>query len=280
MICAEPARGDGRATGALELRQRKKTPGLDPHSPVVTFPPLSLPIIHMSDATARILRPRLLPAAIAAVALALTAATPARADILYVTLANNRIEKITSAGTGSVFASTGLSTPRGLAFDSVGNLYAANAGGNTIEKFTPGGVGSVFASSGLSTPRGLAFDSAGNLYVANTGISTIEKFTPGGVGSVFASSGLSGPEGISFDSAGNLYAANTTNSTIEKFSSTGTDLGVFANSTNGVSSSPEFLAFTNDAGVPLPLANQTPEPASACLLGLGALLLASRRRRK
>ena len=214
MICAEPARGDGRATGALELRQRKKTPGLDPHSPVVTFPPLSLPIIHMSDATARILRPRLLPAAIAAVALALTAATPARADILYVTLANNRIEKITSAGTGSVFASTGLSTPRGLAFDSVGNLYAANAGGNTIEKFTPGGVGSVFASSGLSGPLGLAFDSAGNLYAAND-TNTIEKFTPGGTGSVFASSGLLTPTGLAFDSAGNLYVANDNLKNIE-----------------------------------------------------------------
>ena len=235
MICAEPARGDGRATGALELRQRKKTPGLDPHSPVVTFPPLSLPIIHMSDATARILRPRLLPAAIAAVALALTAATPARADILYVTLANNRIEKITSAGTGSVFASTGLSTPRGLAFDSVGNLYAANDGSNTIEKFTLGGVGSVFAS-GLNGPAGLAFGVAGELYVSNLNDGTITKITAGGVRSQFANAGSSG--------------------------------------TNA-------LAATNDAGVPLPLANgyPTPEPASAALLGLGTLLLATRRRR-
>ena len=98
-----------------------------------------------------------------------------RADILYATLDNNRIEKITSAGSGSVFASTGLNSPRGLAFDSAGNLYAANAGNNTIEKFTPGGVGSVFASTGLNNNLGLAFDSAGNLYAANFNSNTIEK---------------------------------------------------------------------------------------------------------
>ena len=91
-----------------------------------------------------------------------------------------------------------MNGPIGLAFDSAGNLYAANYGANTIEKFTPGGVGSVFANTGLNSPIGLAFDSAGNLYAANYGANTIEKFTPGGVGSVFASSGLSNPTFLAF----------------------------------------------------------------------------------
>ena len=76
-----------------------------------------------------------------------------------------------------------MSVPTGLAFDSAGNLYAANNTSNTIEMFTPGGVPSTFATTGLSNPIGLAFDSAGNLYAANHGNNTIEKFTPGGVGS-------------------------------------------------------------------------------------------------
>ena len=90
---------------------------------------------------------------------------------------------------GSVFASSGLSGPGGLAFDSAGNLYVASEFSNTIVKYTPGGVGSVFANSGLDLPVGLAFDSAGNLYVTNRGgrlDGTIEMFTPGGVGSLFA----------------------------------------------------------------------------------------------
>jgi DNA-binding beta-propeller fold protein YncE len=48
---------------------------------------------------------------------------------------SNKIEKFTIDGTESVFASTGLSGPRGLAFDRFGNLFAANASNNTIEMF-------------------------------------------------------------------------------------------------------------------------------------------------
>src|SRR5438093_1380293 len=76
---------------------------------------------------------------------------------------NNTIVKFTSGGSGSVFASTGLSPSGlvGLAFDSAGNLYAANFNTNTVQKFTPGGVGSIFAGGGgLRAPFELAFDSA------------------------------------------------------------------------------------------------------------------------
>ena len=66
--------------------------------------------------------------------------------------------KFTPGGVGSVFASTGLSTPTGLAFDASDNLYVANFGNSTIAKFTPGGVGSVFANTGLLNPVNLAFD--------------------------------------------------------------------------------------------------------------------------
>src|SRR5260370_24909500 len=98
------------------------------------------------------------------------------------------MEEVRVGGGCLVFVNIGLNSGEGLAFDSVGNLYAANF--NTIEKFTPGGVGSVFASTGLNGPFGLAFYSAGNLYAANSGNNTIEKFTPVGFGSVFAYTGL------------------------------------------------------------------------------------------
>ena len=55
---------------------------------------------------------------------------------------------------GTVFASTGLNGPVGLAFDASGNLFVANSGDNTIEKFAPNGVGTVFASHGIEwSPR-------------------------------------------------------------------------------------------------------------------------------
>ena len=116
------------------------------------------------------------------------AATPARADMLYVGIANDRIVTYDTASpnsTATTFAS-GQNGVRGLAFDASGNLYAAEFFSNTIMKFTPGGVGSVFASSGLNGPFGLAFDAAGDLYAANYFNDNIERFTPDGVGSVFA----------------------------------------------------------------------------------------------
>ena len=94
----------------------------------------------------------------------------------------------------------------GLAFDSAGNLFVANAGSGNIYEFTPGGAQSTFAS-GLSSPAKLAFDSAGDLFEADEGSGNIYEFTPGGVQSTFAS-GLSKPQGLAFNSAGNLFVTD------------------------------------------------------------------------
>jgi sugar lactone lactonase YvrE len=188
----------------------------------------------------------LLPITITALLAALLAPAVACADTLFVSnYGADTIEMFTSGGVGSIFASTGLSSPTGLAFDSAGNLYAANSGNNTIEKFSSTGTDlGVFASTGLSIPLGLAFDGAGNLYAANFGNNTIEKFTPGGVGSVFAhnvAGSLFGPAGLAFDSAGNLFVANGNNADIEKFTPGGVgSVFAFGFSTGG---NPRGLAF-------------------------------------
>jgi hypothetical protein len=150
-------------------------------------------------------------------------------------------------------------TGGGLAFDRAGNLYETMYNDNTVVKFTPGGVMSVFASDGLDGPAALAFDAAGNLYVGNTNIATIEKFTPDGVGSVFANVGS---EAIAFDSAGNLYTPY--GDSIWKFTPSGVG-SAFAPVVGGQVMG---LAFTDDAGVPLPL--PIPEPGF-----LGALAIAA-----
>ena len=106
------------------------------------------------------------------------------------------MSEVTPAGVVSTFAS-GFDDPVGLAFDSAGNLYVANAGNDTVSKVTPAGVVSTFAS-GFDGPDGLAFDSAGNLYVANLGSNTVSEVTPAGVVSTFAS-GFNSPDGLAFD---------------------------------------------------------------------------------
>jgi len=114
-------------------------------------------------------------------------------------------------GVGSVFASSGINEPDGLAFDSWAILCGKRRG-NTIEKFTPGGVGSVFAT-GLNYPYGLAFDKAGNLFVSNYqgpyyAGPAIQKFTPEGGWLGVRRGGPGGPCGHCLDSAGNLYVAD------------------------------------------------------------------------
>jgi len=166
--------------------------------------------------------------------------TSDRKGNLYVACDNNKIYEFNSNGVESVFATTGLNNPVGLAFDSSGNLYAANFGNNTIEEFGTNGVGSLFANTGLYEPAGLAFDSSGNLYVANY-MGGIVRFDTNGVVSMFApySSDMAQPAGLAFDSNGNLYVASHYNNIIEKFSASGVG-SVFADS--GLSA-PLGLAF-------------------------------------
>ena len=149
------------------------------------------------------------------------------------------IYQYTPNGVQSIFAS-GLSRPRGMAFDHFGNLFVANSTldvnqtlQGTIIKITPGGVQSLFANVLAQGPfgvflEGLAFDHAGNLFVMAIDLddpnlaSTIYKFTPDGVGSTFGSI-LGQGEDIAFDSAGNLFAANAgPDQTIYKFTPDGT----------------------------------------------------------
>lgn len=93
----------------------------------------------------------------------------------------NAIVKFTPQGVSSTFATTNLSTPRGMTFNSSGNLVVANFGDHTIAQFTTAGTGSVFATTGGVGPNDVAFDSLGNLYVAANGTRAIQKYNPAGV---------------------------------------------------------------------------------------------------
>ena len=159
---------------------------------------------------------------------------------------------------GSVPGITGDNEPQqnwGLAFDSAGNLYAADGGAQTIYKFAPNGARTVFVGPSAFDPGvypvGLAFDSTGNLFVSTNALSnfsgndTILKFTPGGTKSIFAT-GLNFPRGLAFDSSSYLFVAEVKQpelgqpGDILKFPPGGGPPTVFASFSAG---RPEFLTF-------------------------------------
>jgi sugar lactone lactonase YvrE len=170
--------------------------------------------------------------------------TAAHAQNLYVSThrpgGNHAILEFTSYGVQTTYAS-GLTQPRGLAFDSIGNLFAAhNPEPDGIEigrvlKFNLRNHVSIVGSAAKFFFAGLAIDIAGNAYVMATddnspvGAGTIFKFTPDGerivFGSVPGTTGdnlLQANQGLAFDSAGYLYGADGGAQTIFKFAPNGT----------------------------------------------------------
>ena len=146
------------------------------------------------------------------------------------------IYKYTPTGAQSTFAS-GLSRPRGLAFDSVGNLFVATNFTNdplrnstcTILKITPDGTQNVFAVLDGRSGQGVAIDRSDNVFVMtfdgnlNGHVrAKIYKFTPQGVQALFGFLDLVQGFGLAFDSASNLFAADPIAQTIFEFTPDGT----------------------------------------------------------
>jgi hypothetical protein len=115
------------------------------------------------------------------------------------------ILKFTPDGRSGVFVSN-ISHPKGLAFDSLGNLYLAYPDRNSILKFTPDGKQTTFAS-GIGHPYRLAFDAFGNLFVTDVAANSILEISPSGVVSTIATntSTTEHVNDLAFDSNGNLF---------------------------------------------------------------------------
>ncbi len=146
-------------------------------------------------------------------------------NLLIADTDNNVVRKVSSTGTITTLAGTGmsgytgdggpaiqaaLSDPEGLALDGNGNVYIADTynqvvrivsavgtintyAGNHFAGYSGDGGPSTAAS--LSFPIGLAVDAGGNLYIADANNSVVRKVSSGSTISTFAGNGLSGYSG-------------------------------------------------------------------------------------
>lgn len=178
----------------------------------------------------------------------------------------NRIRKITPNGVISTIAGNGttgsrgngtraqlatLNGPQGLAFDTAGNLYFADADNNLVRKISAGGIITTVAGTGASVsagdggptrnasmarPYGIAVDGEGNLFVGEYVGQRVRKITSAGIISTVAGNGIkayggdggtgtdasiNNPAALAVDAAGNLYISDSGNHRIQKLSTSG-----------------------------------------------------------
>ncbi len=138
---------------------------------------------------------------------------------------NNVIRKVTPGGIISTYAGTGvagysgdmgpataamLNGPQGIATDSMGNLYIADANNHAVRKVWVGGTIGTIAGNGLNgytgdggsavnarlySPAAVAIDPLGQIYIADYFNNAVRKINGSGIITTFAGTGSAGYSG-------------------------------------------------------------------------------------
>ena len=65
--------------------------------------------------------------------------------------------EISASGlTGTNFSGGGLSTPKGVAVDAIGNIWIANSGNNSVTEISTSSTLTNYNGAGLTTPIAIA----------------------------------------------------------------------------------------------------------------------------
>jgi uncharacterized protein (TIGR03437 family) len=126
-----------------------------------------------------------------------------------------------AVGDGGPALSAALSDAEGIALDSAGNIFVADANDHRVRRIATDGTISTVAGDGfpgfrgdggpasaarLNTPYGITVDRAGNLYIADLGNNRVRKVSPDGtIATVPGTDSLLAPRNVALDPEGVLY---------------------------------------------------------------------------
>ena len=147
-------------------------------------------------------------------------------EVYIADTSNNRIRKVSPAGTINTIAGNG------------GAEWWSDWAGSYSGDYGPA------AEAGLSLPSALAFDGSGSLYIADSGNHRVRKVAPGGLITTAAGNGKAGfsgdgaraldaslnwPSGVTVDNSGVLFIADSFNYRVRSVSPAGTIATVIGN---------------------------------------------------
>jgi len=187
---------------------------------------------------------------------------------IITTVAGNGVQAF--AGDGGPAISASLAFPLGIALDSRGNMYVADANNNRIRMINSSGIITTVAGDGsggfsgdggqavnasLNIPSDVAVDGAGNLYIADAGNNRIREVGPTGVittiagtaGNGFSGDGgsptqamLNHPWSVMAASSGTIYLGDMANQRVREIVPAASGLNPPVISANGVVNGASF----------------------------------------